>query len=127
MRHKFPGTKTNLATDCAWEPAIYQIHRTANEKWGAPSPGPAFLQLSMMINKVPFVREAAGSIAQDYMERALEMSERCNRGSPFYSLCVCASSFVESLLKRGESGHHYGLCLDDIVYDICVCVAWGLR
>ncbi len=29
------------------------------------------LQLSMMINKVPFVREAAGSIAQDYIEQLL--------------------------------------------------------
>lgn len=32
VRHTFPGTKTNLATDCAWEPAIYQIQRAINEK-----------------------------------------------------------------------------------------------
>lgn len=41
-----------------------------------PSQQNAFLQLSMMINKVPFVREAAGSIARDYMEQILQMSER---------------------------------------------------
>lgn len=36
-----------------------------------PSVLRTFLQLSMMINKVPFVREAAGSMAQDYMEQEL--------------------------------------------------------
>lgn len=36
-----------------------------------PSQQDAFLQLSMMINKVPFVQHAAGSIAQDYMEQVL--------------------------------------------------------
>lgn len=57
---------------------------------------PSAVQLSMMINKAPFVQEAAGSIAADYTERVLETCERWNRGSLSASLCsLTAENHVE--------------------------------
>lgn len=61
-----------------------------------PAQHNAFLQLSMMINKVPFVLEAAGSIAPDYKGHAVLMSESFNRSSLSLSLCAL-------LVHNGES------------------------
>lgn len=86
VRHKFPDTKTKLATDCAWERGYLQFR---GAKWIMyPSLHRAFLQLSMMINKLPFVQEAAASIAQDHMEHALYMCEKSNGGLFFSRSCV---------------------------------------
>jgi len=66
---------------------MYQKSEGCKRKMGF-SQHNTFLQHSMMINKVPFVLEVAGSIAQDYTGHILQMSERCNRASLSFSLCV---------------------------------------
>lgn len=50
MRHTLPVTKTNLATDWAWKPAIYQSQRAINEKWSPLSIAP----FCNFLSKLPF-------------------------------------------------------------------------